>query len=85
MGDREVAWIKVENIDDALKRLLRFYLLEKELQVYACDPITLHLAHSVSTPANFCPVEGSMGQVWEKLWPLEKKSIVLVFPCPYRS
>jgi len=80
MGDSEVAWIKVEKIDDALKRLLRFYLLEKELQVYACDPITLHLAHSVSTPGNFCSVEGSMGQVWEKLWPLEKKSIVLYSP-----
>ncbi len=80
MGDSEVAWIKVEKIDDALKRLLRFYLLEKELQVYACDPITLHLAHSVSTPSNFCPVEGSMAQVWEKLWPLEKKSIVLYSP-----
>lgn len=77
MGDSEVAWIKVESIDEALKRLLRFYLLEKELLVYACDPITLHLASSVSTPSNFCPVEGTMAQVWEKLWPLEKKSVVL--------
>lgn len=80
MGDSEVAWIKVENIDDALKRLLRFYLLEKELQVYACDPITLHLTYSVSTPPNFCAIEGTMAQVWEKLWSLEKKSIVLYSP-----
>lgn len=80
IGDCEAAWIEVEVIDDALKRLLRFYLLEKELQVYACDPITLHLAHSVSTPPNFCAVEGSMGQVWEKLWALDKKSIVLYSP-----
>lgn len=77
MGDPEVAWVQVTSIDDALKRLLRFYLLEKDLLVYACDPITLHLAHSVSTPPNFCAVEGSMAEVWEKLWPLEKKSIVL--------
>ena len=77
MGDKEVAWIKVESLDEALKRLLRFYLLEKELLVYACDPITLHLASSVSAPANFCYVEGTMAQVWEKLWPLEKKSVVL--------
>jgi ferrochelatase len=80
MGDSEVAWIKVDAIDDALKRLLRFYLLEKDLQVYACDPITLHLAHFVSTPSNFCPVEGTMANIWEKLWVLEKKSIVLYSP-----
>ena len=80
MGDREVAWIKVAELDNALKKLLRFYLLEKELQVYACDPITLHLSQMVSTPSNFCNVEGSMRDVWEKLWPLEKKSIVLFSP-----
>jgi ferrochelatase len=64
MGDSEVAWIKVASIDEALKRLLRFYLLEKELLVYACDPITLHLALAVSTTSNFCPVEGTVEQVW---------------------
>lgn len=78
--DNEVAWIEVYSIDDALKRLLRFYLLEKDLLVYACDPITLHLAHSVITPSTFCAVEGSMAQIWEQLWPLEKKSIVLYSP-----
>lgn len=80
MGDTEIAWIKVDNLDNALKKLLRFYLLEKELQVYACDPITLHLSTMISTPTNFCNVEGSMREVWEKLWPLEKRSIVLFSP-----
>ncbi len=78
--DSEVAWIKVSDLDTALKKLLRFYLLEKELQVYACDPITLHLCSMISTPPSFCNVEGSMQEVWEKLWPLEKKSIVLFSP-----
>lgn len=77
MGDPEIAWIKVDEIDRALKKLLRFYLLEKELQVYACDPITLHLSQMISTPASFCNVEGSMRSVWEKLMSLEKKSVVL--------
>ena len=78
--DSEIAWIKVDNLDTALKKLLRFYLLEKELQVYACDPITLHLSTMITTPPTFCNVEGTMREVWEKLWPLEKKSIVLFSP-----
>jgi hypothetical protein len=80
ISDSEIAWIKVENIDNALKKLLRFYLLEKELQIYACDPITLHLSSMISTPVNFCNIEGSISSIWEKLWPLEKKSIVLFSP-----
>lgn len=80
MGDPEIAWIKVDDIDTALKKLLRFYLLEKELQVYACDPITLRLSEMISTPPTFCNIEGPMREIWEKLWPLEKKSIVLFSP-----
>lgn len=80
IGDPEVAWIQVDDIDTALKKLLRFYLLEKELQVYACDPITLRLSLMVSTPSNFCSIDGPIEQVWEKLWPLEKKAIVLFSP-----
>ncbi|MDD5717452.1 MAG: hypothetical protein PHW64_06575 [Sulfuricurvum sp.] len=80
ISDSEVAWIKVDNLDNALKKLLRFYLLEKELQVYACDPITLHLSSMISTPPTFCNIEGSMQEIWEKLWPLEKKSVVLFSP-----
>lgn len=80
IGDPEVAWIQVDDVDAALKKLLRFYLLEKELQVYECDPITLRLSLMVSTPSNFCSIDGTMEQVWEKLWPLEKKSIVLFSP-----
>lgn len=80
IGDPEVAWIKVDSIQTALKKLLRFYLMEKELSIYACDPITLHLAQSVSAPPSFCPVEGDIAKVWEKLWALEKKSVVLFSP-----
>lgn len=80
MGDPEVAWVKVSDLDTALKKLLRFYLLEKELQVYACDPITLHLSKMITTPSYFCSVEGSMAQIWDQLWNLEKKSIVLFSP-----
>lgn len=80
MGDSEVAWIQVDVIDNALKRLLRFYLLDKDLQVFACDPITLHLANFIQTPDTFCPIEGTMANIWEKLWDLEKKSVVLFSP-----
>ena len=80
IGDPEVAWIKVEALEIALKRILRFYLLEKTLRVYACDPLTLHLSHHIATPKTCCSIEGSIQKVWDKLWSLEKNSIVLFSP-----
>jgi ferrochelatase len=80
IGDPEVAWIKVDALDIALKRILRFYLLEKELRVYACDPLTLHLSHHIATPKQCYSLEGSIQKVWDKLWSLEKKSFVLFSP-----
>jgi len=80
IADSEVAWIKVNNLDEALKRLLRFYLLEKELHVYTCDPILLYLANAVSTPSNVCAIDGNVAQVWDKLGTLAKNSIVLFSP-----
>lgn len=80
ISDSEVAWIKVSDIDEALRKILRFYLLEKELQVYACDAITLHLSSMISTPSHFCNIEGSIREIWEKLWQLEKNAIVLFSP-----
>ena len=80
IADSEVAWIKVNNLDEALKRLLRFYLLEKELRVYTCDPIMLYLSNAVSTPSNICPIDGNVAQVWDKLASLAKGSLVLFSP-----
>ena len=43
MGDSDVACIKVDSIDEAVHRLLRVYLLEKELLVYHGHLFTLHI------------------------------------------
>ncbi|MFZ2968147.1 MAG: hypothetical protein WA080_03725 [Sulfuricurvum sp.] len=80
IGDPEVAWIKVEGLDAALKRILRFYLLPKRLRVYTCDPLTLHLSQYISTPKSCYSFEGNIPKVWDKLWALEENSIVLFSP-----
>ncbi len=47
--DDEIAWIKVSDLDDALKRLSRFYIIEKGLKPVACCKITHSLAHMFKT------------------------------------
>ena len=40
ISDSEIAWIKVQSLDDALKRLLRFKLLDKNVTVYETNEIS---------------------------------------------
>lgn len=41
--DKEIAWIKVDNLDDALTKLLRFRLSTKVLKSYYCDFISYEI------------------------------------------
>lgn len=78
--DSEIAWIKVDDADMALKRVLRFHLIEKELDVYKCDPITLKLALQVITPTNFVVVNGTTAEIAYQLFEVEPKSTIIYAP-----
>ncbi len=78
--DSEIAWIKVKNIEDALKRLLRFELINKEISVYACGDITLKLALQVVTEPSFIALHGDIKSVFKELSTIQKGSTVLFSP-----
>ncbi len=75
--DTEIAWIKTKNVEDALKRLLRFRLIEKEVIVYRCDEIILKLAMQCSTDVNFVVVNGDIEKLYKNLWHINNRSILL--------
>ncbi|WP_457749951.1 hypothetical protein [Sulfurimonas sp.] len=78
--DSEIAWIKVQNLEDALKRLLRFQLINKEISVYACDEIILKLALQVVTEPNFIALHGDIQAIFKELSHIQDGSIVLFSP-----
>ena len=65
--DSETAWIKVSSLDEALKRILRFILIEKEIEVYECNEIILKLALQVVTQPNFIALEGDIKNLYKTL------------------
>ncbi|MDA7816768.1 hypothetical protein N9A28_01110 [Sulfurimonas sp.] len=77
ISDREIAWIKVEEISDALIRLLRFRMIEKEVIAYECNEIILKLSMQVITLTNFLAVYGDLKQIFNSLWNIEEKCTVL--------
>jgi len=78
--DTEIAWIKVASVEEALLRLLRFHLMEKELDVYTCDPITLKLAQQITIGSPLFLLTNSITSLAKKLWDLPEKSIVFYTP-----
>ena len=80
INDTEIAWIKVDDCENALKRLLRFRLIEKGVRVYTCNEIILKLALQVSTDSNCIPVYGDAKSIYKQLSNLEEKSTLLFCP-----
>jgi ferrochelatase len=80
LTDNEIAWIKVENLEDALVRLLRFTLLHKNINVYSCDEIVLKLALQLMTESDFIVLSGDIRDIYKSLSNLESQSNILFCP-----
>jgi hypothetical protein len=80
ISDSEIAWIKVENLEEVLKRLLRFKLIDKEITVYECNEIILKLALQVMTEPGFLALNGNIKSIFKKLWDVESACVVLFSP-----
>ncbi|MDQ7043099.1 MAG: hypothetical protein Q9M34_06155, partial [Sulfurimonas sp.] len=77
ISDSEIAWIKVQNLEDALKRLLRFKLLDKSVKVYETNEIVLKLALQVVTEPRFIAISGNIVEIAKQLWNIEDSSCIL--------
>jgi len=83
ISDTEIAWIKVQNLDDALTRLLRFKLIAKNLTVYTCNEIILHFALQITTDNSLVILDGDIKYLYNSLRNLEENTLVLF--CPNRT
>ncbi len=80
ISDSEIAWIKVQDVEESLKRLLRFKLIEKEIVAYECNEIILKLALQVITEQNFITINGDIRSIFKLLWNVDDSSTVLFCP-----
>jgi len=80
ISDKEIAWMEVRNVNDALNRLLRFKMIEKGIVAYECNEIVLKLSLQVATPTNFLSLNGDIKSIFKSLWNIEEKTTVLFCP-----
>ncbi len=80
ISDSEIAWIKVESIDDAMTRFLRFKMIEKEVVAYECNEIILKLAQQIITQTDFLAISGDIKSVFKDLWDIQDRTTILFCP-----
>ncbi|MBD3823255.1 MAG: hypothetical protein IE916_01925 [Epsilonproteobacteria bacterium] len=78
--DEEIAWIRVANLDEALVRLLRFRLIEKEVVAYETNEVILELAFQVITDAKCLALGGNFLEIFKVLWGVEPHTTLLFCP-----
>lgn len=80
ISDNEIAWIKVQEIENSIKRLLRFKLIDKNITVYKTNEVVLKLALQVITEPNFIAVNGDIKNISKQLWNIEESATLLFCP-----
>jgi ferrochelatase len=75
--DSEVAWLKVEDLENALLRLLRFRFVEKEIEAFCCDPLVLELSLGIDTFSKVIPLYGDFQTLIQQVWDIEHGAKVL--------
>lgn len=80
ISDSEIAWIKVQDANQALKRLLRFKLIEKEVTVYECNEVVLKLALQIITEPTFVAISEDTIESFQMLWNIDNDATLLFCP-----
>lgn len=80
ISDDEIAWIKTNSLDEALKKLIRFKSIEKEIAAYECNEIIFKLSLQIITPSNFLSVFGDLKSIFKTLSEAEEKTTLLFCP-----
>jgi len=76
ISDSEIAWLQVKDIKDALLRLLRFHLMQKNIKVYSVDNITLPLFKSINSQ-KLIIFQGDIEDNLKKLFALDDDSVII--------
>jgi len=80
ISDSEIAWIKVQNLEEAIKKLLRFRLIEKQINTYQCDEVTIRLAKQIVTQNSLIVLDSDVKDIFLPLWGVDADTTILFTP-----
>lgn len=67
MVDAEIAWIKVQDIQESIARLVRFYLLNKNIEVFYLKPRELEIFSQICIDEKIVIFDGNLEKLLEQI------------------
>ncbi|WP_104696874.1 MULTISPECIES: hypothetical protein [unclassified Helicobacter] len=67
MIDAEIAWIKVQDMQESIARLVRYYLLNKNIEVFYLKPREFEIFLQVCTDDGILCFDGNLEKLLEKI------------------
>ncbi|MDF1881395.1 hypothetical protein JHD50_08800 [Sulfurimonas sp. MAG313] len=77
ISDQEIAWIKVDDVENALLRLLRFHVMQKSPQAFYCDEISLKLASQIITGRDLLVLDKTLKEHIQALYQIQENQLIL--------
>ena len=75
--DEEIAWIRVDNIEYSLKKLLRFKLLKKDLDFFYLSHVEFEIAKSITKTKDLIFLKDDMIENFKKIINADENSIII--------
>ena len=67
MSDMEIAWIKVSNMQEAIARLVRYFILQKKIEVFCLKPVEFEIFSQICNDSQVIVFDGDMNSLLEKV------------------
>lgn len=77
MIDNEVAWIRVDLLQDAITRFIRFHLLMRNISLLYFPSIEFEIAREIINDEHTCILEGGYGDLLESIQQEDLKNLIL--------
>ncbi len=81
--DDEIAWLKCENIDDALIGLLRYYLMQTKLNFVCFDPIEVALMKKITAKESIIFLNSDARSNFQKILDAPQNSLIVGYEQNY--
>ncbi len=75
--DKEIAWIKVDNIENAIIRYLRYKILQQPLKMYYCDDILFQVLKTSILDNSVIFLDGNIIKNFDKLLKMNNEVIYI--------
>ena len=76
--DNEIAWLKVHSVQEAEYKLLRFHLMQKELNIFYASAMTVSYIKMLKMSSDLMIIQNDLHQSSHKFWNVKEGQTIII-------